>query len=164
MRSCCTIKEIWWDNQVVYTPIRHLSIIKHCAISKIVRRLISTIQILCVSKLCAVINSAFCICVFFSFRILCASIIFHIRSLVACVIILCTVVWNFCSHIKLLCTTSWTNIVKYMREAPDFISVISSVFIIVQSCRLVLIANLYKYLSINIVISLSKEIKWYRFC
>jgi len=148
----------------VYASIRHLSIIKHCAISKIIRSLISTFQFLCISKLCAVINSMFCICIFFSFRILCASIIFHIRSLIACVIILCTVVWNFCSHIKLLRTTRWTNIVKYMREAPDFITVISSVFIIMQSCRLVLIINLYKYLSINIIISLSKEIKWYRFC
>ena len=164
MRSCCTIKEIWWDNQVVYTSIRNLSIIKHCAISKIIRSLISTCQMLCISKLCAVINSMFFIRIFFSLRIICASIIFHIRSLVACVIILCTVVWNFCSHIKLLCTTRWTNIIKYMREAPDFISVISSVSIIMQSCRLVLITNLYEYLSINIVVSLSKEIKWYRFC
>ena len=164
MRSCCTIKEIWWNNQVVYASIRNLSIIKHCAISKIIRSLISTCQILCISKLCAVINSMFCIRIFFSFRILCASIIFHIRSLVACVIILCTVVWNFCSHIKLLCTTRWTNIIKYMRETPNFISVISSVSIIMQSCRLILISNLYEYLSINIVISLSKEIKWYRFC
>jgi len=164
MRSCCTIKEIWWDNQVIYTSIRNLSILKHCAISKIIRSLISTYQILCISKLCAVINSTFCICIFFSFWILYASIIFHIHSLVACVIILCTVVWNFCIHIKLLCTTLWSNIVKYMREAPDFISVISSVFIIMQSCRFVLIANLYKYRSINSIISLSKEIKWYRFC
>ena len=164
MRSCCTIKEIWWNNQIVYASIRHLSIIKHCAISKIIRSLISTYQILCVSKLCAVINSTFCIYVFFCFRILCSSIIFHIHGLVTCIIIFCTVVWDFCSHIKLLCTTRWTNIVKYMREAPDFITVISSVFIIMQSCRLVLITNFYKNLSINIIISLSKEIKWYRFC